>query len=46
MSEFLDLSKFSQQSFINKGTFGEVYKVMTNETKEIFAAKISLNKSH
>ena len=44
MSEFLDLSKFSQQSFINKGTFGEVYKVMKNETKEIFAAKISLNK--
>ena len=41
MGEFLDLSKFSKQSFINEGSFGEVYKVLEKETVKIIAAIIN-----
>lgn len=43
MGDFLDLSKFSKQSFINEGSFGKVYKVIEKETGKVFAAKISQN---
>ncbi|KAK8847912.1 hypothetical protein M9Y10_018960 [Tritrichomonas musculus] len=44
MEDFIDLSNFSNQTYIGKGSFAKVYKVEDKETGEIFAAKISLNK--
>ena len=38
----LDLTQFSQVSFIGNGGFGEVYKVQDKKSGDIFAAKISL----
>lgn len=40
--EFIDLHKFSKQSYKGKGSFAKVYEVVENETGEIYAAKISL----
>ena len=44
MDEFLDLSKFTKQKKIGKGSFGQVYKVIEKGTENIFAAKVSLVK--
>ena len=43
MSAFLNLNKFKIQSKIGQGAFGEVFKVEENDSKNIFAAKISLS---
>lgn len=46
MSEFLDLInyEFSKRALIGQGAFGEVYKVIDKNSREVFAAKISLTK--
>lgn len=41
MDEFLNLSNFTQQSSLGKGSFAEVYKVKEISTGKIYAAKIS-----
>ena len=41
MTEFIDLNKFTKQSKIGKGAFSKVFKVIENDTKKVFAAKIS-----
>ena len=44
MSEFLDLKRFKKQSKIGQGSFGQVFKVVENDTEDIYAAKISFTK--
>ena len=44
MSEFLDLKRFKKQRKIGQGSFGQVFKVVENDTEDIFAAKISFAK--
>lgn len=40
--EFLDLNNFEKLSIIGQGSFGKVFKVIKKDSKEIYAAKISL----
>ena len=40
MDEFLNLSNFTQQSSLGKGSFAEVYKVKEISTGKIYAAKV------
>lgn len=42
MSGFLNLRKFKKQAKIGQGEFGKVYKVLEDETNNVFAAKISM----
>lgn len=44
MDEFINLKKFTIQAKIGQGSFGEVFKVLEEGTKNIFAAKISMSK--
>lgn len=41
MSEYINLNKFTIQEKLGKGAFGKVFKVIENDTQNIYAAKIS-----
>ncbi|KAK8840242.1 hypothetical protein M9Y10_031187 [Tritrichomonas musculus] len=42
----LDLSEYKKLEKIGEGSFGKVYKIVKNDTNEIFAAKVSLHEAN